>query len=58
MQMEVRNRVAGLGRLIGGFVVAAIAVSFVSCGMQTVETGHRGIKTTFGKVVDEPLSEA
>lgn len=57
MQMAVRNSVAGLGRLIGGLAVAAVAVSFVSCGMQTVETGHRGIKTTFGKVVDEPLSE-
>lgn len=44
-------------RIAGAAIAALIAVSFVSCGMQTVDTGHRGIKTTFGKVVDEPLSE-
>jgi prohibitin 2 len=60
MELEVRNRFGGaarITRLIGALLVALIAVSFVSCGMQTVETGHRGIKTTFGKVVSEPLTE-
>lgn len=28
-----------------------------SCGYKVVDTGHRGIKTRFGKVVSEPLPE-
>ena len=39
-------------------VIALFVLGVSSCSMiTTVDTGHRGIKTVFGKVVGEPLSE-
>lgn len=38
------------------FVVAAFAL-LTGCGWQTVDTGHRGVETHFGKVVSESLPE-
>lgn len=38
-------------------VVLIVVVSVAGCGIQVVHTGHRGIKTTFGKVVSESLPE-
>lgn len=35
----------------------SIAAALTGCGFQTVDTGHRGVKTTFGKVVSESLPE-
>lgn len=32
-------------------------VLLTACGVDTVSTGHRGIKTRYGKVVGEPLAE-
>jgi regulator of protease activity HflC (stomatin/prohibitin superfamily) len=32
-------------------------VSFVSCGISTVDTGHRGVQTRFGKVISDSLPE-
>jgi prohibitin 1 len=40
--------------------ISAILVTTVflnACGFEQVDTGHRGIKTTFGEVVGEPLGE-
>ena len=38
-------------------VIAIVVVSVAGCGIKVVDTGHRGIKTTFGKVVSESLDE-
>lgn len=38
-----------------GFV--ALAMSLTACGFAQVDTGYRGIKTTFGEVQGEPLPE-
>jgi regulator of protease activity HflC (stomatin/prohibitin superfamily) len=49
-----------IGRIVMWVVVAVIAIVVVSvagCGIKVVDTGHRGIKTTFGKVVSESLDE-
>ena len=49
-----------LGRIVmwGAIVVIAlVVVSVAGCGIKVVHTGHRGIKTTFGKVVSESLPE-
>lgn len=35
----------------------AIALTLTGCGFQTVDTGHRGVETRFGKVVSESLPE-
>jgi regulator of protease activity HflC (stomatin/prohibitin superfamily) len=41
-----------------GIAVAAIVVlSFAGCGIKVVDTGQRGIKTTFGEVVSKSLPE-
>src|SRR6185437_9188422 len=38
--------------------IAAVAAFMLSgCGMHTVDTGHRGIKVSFGQVEGEPLTE-
>lgn len=44
-------------KLIIGGIVALFAIIVVSCSMTTVDTGHRGIKVTFGNVEQVPLSE-
>jgi regulator of protease activity HflC (stomatin/prohibitin superfamily) len=49
-----------VGRILMWIVVAAIAIAVVSiagCGIKVVDTGQRGIKTRFGKVVSESLPE-
>lgn len=42
---------------IVGAIVALFCLITVSCSMTTVETGHRGIKVTFGTVDPSPLPE-
>jgi prohibitin 2 len=42
---------------VGIALVALIVLSFAGCGIKVVDTGQRGIKTTFGKVVSESLPE-
>lgn len=44
-------------KLVVGVIAVFILLSFVSCGVEVVETGHRGVKTTWGKVVSESLPE-
>lgn len=39
------------------FLVLAAASLSSSCGIEIVDTGYRGVKTRFGKVVGEPLDE-
>src|ERR1043165_6184847 len=49
-----------IGRILMWGAVAVIAIvvlSVAGCGIKVVDTGHRGIKTTFGKVVSESLPE-
>src|SRR5215510_7067402 len=49
-----------VGRIFMWIVILAVAVILVSvagCGIKVVHTGHRGIKTTFGKVVSGSLPE-
>lgn len=49
-----------IGRIVMWLAVAVIAIVVVSvagCGIKVVDTGHRGIKTTFGKVVSTSLDE-
>ena len=38
-------------------LVAIIVLSFAGCGIKVVDTGQRGIKTQFGRVVSESLPE-
>lgn len=39
-------------------VVLTIVTTLMSCsGVTQVDTGHRGVKTSFGKVVDGPMTE-
>jgi regulator of protease activity HflC (stomatin/prohibitin superfamily) len=38
-------------------IIAIVVVSIAGCGIKVVNTGHRGIKTEFGKVVSESLPE-
>jgi regulator of protease activity HflC (stomatin/prohibitin superfamily) len=38
-------------------VLFVLAVTLSGCGIHTVETGHRGVKTNFGHVEGPPLSE-
>lgn len=40
-------------KLIGGMAL----LSLCGCGFEQVDTGYRGIKTEFGKIVGEPLQE-
>jgi regulator of protease activity HflC (stomatin/prohibitin superfamily) len=44
-------------RAILGLVLGVLILMLVSCGVEVVETGHRGVKTHFGKVVSESLPE-
>lgn len=46
-----------LAKYIFGGVIALFALIMVSCSMNTVETGHRGIKVRFGEVQGEGLPE-
>jgi prohibitin 2 len=39
------------------FMLVLAALTLQSCGFEQVDTGRRGIKTTFGEVVGEPLPE-
>jgi regulator of protease activity HflC (stomatin/prohibitin superfamily) len=38
-------------------VVALLVAALSGCGVHTVETGHRGVKVSFGQVEGEPLTE-
>jgi len=40
-----------------GILAVIVAISFVGCGISTVDTGHRGVQTRFGKVISEALPE-
>jgi len=44
-------------KLIGGGVAAVIVLSLAVSSCQTVDTGHRGVKITFGKVEQKSLPE-
>jgi regulator of protease activity HflC (stomatin/prohibitin superfamily) len=45
-------------KYIIGIVALTLIVTLVSCsGVTQVDTGHRGIKTSFGKVTEGPLTE-
>jgi len=48
---------SSIGRVILGGIVALLAIIMVSCSMKTVDTGHRGVKVRFGKVIGEGLPE-
>lgn len=39
------------------WILVALSTQLSACGCEVVDTGHRGIKTNFGKVVGEPLPE-
>ncbi len=39
------------------FGIAVVMLALTSCGFKVVDTGKRGVKTRFGKVVGEPLEE-
>ncbi len=41
----------------GIVIVAVVVLSFAGCGIKVVDTGQRGIKTTFGEVVSKSLPE-
>ena len=41
--------------LLFSFIV--LSLSLTSCGFEIVDTGHRGVKVRFGKVVSESLPE-
>ncbi len=38
-------------------VVFMLAGVLTGCGCETIDTGHRGVKTNFGKLVGDPLDE-
>ena len=42
---------------LGIAIVAIVVLSFAGCGIKVVDTGQRGIKTTFGEVVSKSLPE-
>lgn len=39
------------------FLIAFTCIYLTACGFETVDTGRRGVKITFGEVVGEPLPE-
>lgn len=39
------------------FTLATVLMSISACGFEIVDTGNRGIETSFGEVVGEPLPE-
>lgn len=46
-----------LAKLIGGGVIALFAIIMFARSANTVDTGKRGVKVTFGKVLNESLPE-
>jgi regulator of protease activity HflC (stomatin/prohibitin superfamily) len=42
---------------VGIAILAIVLLSFAGCGIKVVDTGQRGIKTTFGEVVSKSLPE-
>lgn len=42
-------------KILGGVAVLALLVSFT--GAEVIDTGHRGVKTKFGKVIGQTLNE-
>jgi len=65
MNVQTRpNQTATLAAIRGSTLRAAVSILVIAviaviggCGVHTVGTGHRGIKTTFGKVIGPPLAE-
>lgn len=51
------NGGVNIGKAIVGGLVVLAAVVLVSCSMTTVDTGHRGVKVQFGKVIGQGLPE-
>jgi regulator of protease activity HflC (stomatin/prohibitin superfamily) len=47
-------------KLITSFLIGVLAIGLFAvagCGLEIVDTGHRGVKTEFGKVIGESLPE-
>jgi prohibitin 2 len=44
-------------KMLKALAVLGSLLVMTGCGMQTVDTGHRGVETRFGKVVSESLPE-
>ena len=51
------NEEFNYGKLIGFGVLALAAIILVSCSINVVDTGHRGVKVRFGEVLGEGLPE-
>jgi prohibitin 2 len=43
--------------LVASAFIVALLVGLTGCGVEIVDTGHRGVKTRFGEVVSESLPE-
>jgi regulator of protease activity HflC (stomatin/prohibitin superfamily) len=57
-QVDSMNKVTiRIGRAISIGAAIVFAMILTMCSMTTVETGHRGVKTRFGAVIGEPLTE-
>jgi regulator of protease activity HflC (stomatin/prohibitin superfamily) len=54
--MEERRSISPIKLIVGG-VIGVLAVIIASCGITVVDTGHRGVKTHFGEVEGEGLTE-
>lgn len=48
---------SGIAKLIVGGIVVLGTIILVSCSMNTVDTGHRGVKVRFGEVMGDGLTE-
>jgi prohibitin 2 len=46
-----------IGKKLVGVAAVIVMLVFVSCSVTTVDTGHRGIKVRFGRVIGEGLPE-
>ncbi len=46
-----------MGKLISIGVAVFLALILTTCGAETVNTGHRGVKVRFGEVIGDPLPE-
>lgn len=44
-------------KLLNVLFAVALTLSVSACGVEIVDTGHRGVETEFGKVVDKSLPE-
>jgi regulator of protease activity HflC (stomatin/prohibitin superfamily) len=55
--MDVNVAAAGAGRLLRLAIIVVLALGAVSCAITTVETGHVGVTTLFGRVTGERLYE-